>query len=380
MKLSSYLVLFLAFGIYGSEAHSATTCNQSNFTFSGSTAFASTTMTNSTTASITIAGNSSGGLRSCNPSWGKEVYFVDTSSDLSTSQSYSLGNYYYFKIKSLNGATSGDAATQFLIDHTYIAFSINDPIGSNISPQQSINQNAVSSGINILTARGQYYNGTGSGIMSVGLKMSNVQLYFDALPNLDTIIDALATKEITLDLGNPRISMATPTSNNPNSNPGGSSYTNFNGLRVKLTFKGIKFDKPTCIVPNQTVKLGAVTTANFINSQTANTSQNFDLSLECGGYLNERDFTLTLSDNNDINNTNKIGYLKNKVGSTYSNVGVKITDSVNNSVPIGESIDFLLNQSGTKFSKAFKASYYLPSGNATLGLVEAQATIDIGYK
>ena len=214
----------------------------------------------------------------------------------------------------------------------------------------------------------------------IGLDVVRADLYVDALPDDDAIIDALANLNIQLDLGSAQLSLATPIENDPNSDPEQSRVTQFNQQRLKVNLAGIQINKPTCKVIEQTVILSPISSGAFSVSKNAAIPQPFALDISCNGYLNERNFLVTMIDNNQLSNQNQIGYLSNAKGADYSNVGIQLRDPSAVAINIGSETELLLKQSGSQFSKILNAQYYLPANDAKVGRVFAQAMIMLSYK
>lgn len=285
---------------------------------------------------------------------------------------------YYFKIRSLQGISVGNIATEYIVQHGFIGFSL---VAPSIGQTTQINHLAGNTeGINLLSQDSYQSLKQLQSNFQVGLDIVQAQIYLDALPDDDSIIDMLTHLSIELDLGRPQLSLATPIENDPNITPEKSTFTQFNQHRLKVNVTGIQINKPTCTVAEQTVVLAPISSTAFDSAKNAGTPQSFSLDILCNGYLNNRHFSATVVDNNQLDNHNQIGYISNTRGMEYSNVGIQLRDQ--NAVPleIGTETKLLMNQSGSQFKKVLNAQYYAQTLPAHIGRVFAQATIMLSYK
>lgn len=303
---------------------------------------------------------------------------LDELADIESTNVIINGQQYYFKIRSLQGISVGNIATEYIVQHGFIGFSL---VAPSIGQTTQINHLAGNTeGINLLSQDSYQSLKQLQSNFQVGLDIVQAQIYLDALPDDDSIIDMLTHLSIELDLGHPQLSLATPIENDPNITPEKSIFTQFNQHRLKVNVRGIQINKPTCTVAEQTVVLAPISSTAFDTAKNAGTPQPFSLDILCNGYLNNRHFSATVIDNNQLDNHNQIGYISNTRGMEYSNVGVQLRDQ--NAIPleIGTETKLLMNQSGSQFKKVLNAQYYAQTLPAHIGRVFAQATIMLSYR
>ena len=151
--------------------------------------------------------------------------------------------------------------------------------------------------------------------------------------------------------------------------------------RVSIQINGIEFYKPTCTLAKQTVELDPITTsALVINTRASSNYKNFQLTLNCDGYLNQRNFTSKFVDHYNESNMVSFGYLSNAHGLSYSNVGVQIRDRTHQPIAIGTEQELFYQVSGQQFSQDFNVRYFLVDDAASAGLFNAQASIEVNYR
>lgn len=318
-------------------------------------------------------------ISGCMPTaWIKMHFMLDELADIESTNVIINEQQYYFKIRSLQGISVGNIATEYIVQHGFIGFSL---VAPSIGQTTQINHLAGNTeGINLLSQNSYQSLKQLQSNFQVGLDIVQAQIYLDALPDDDSIIDMLTHLSIELDLGRPQLSLATPIENDPNITPEKSTFTQFNQHRLKVNVTGIQINKPTCTVAEQTVVLAPISSTAFDSAKNAGTPQSFSLDILCNGYLNNRHFSATVVDNNQLDNHNQIGYISNTRGMEYSNVGIQLRDQ--NAVPleIGTETKLLMNQSGSQFKKVLNAQYYAQTLPAHIGRVFAQATIMLSYK
>lgn len=318
-------------------------------------------------------------ISGCTPTaWIKMHFMLDELADIESTNVIINGQQYYFKIRSLQGISVGNIATEYIVQHGFIGFSL---VAPSIGQTTQINHLAGNTeGINLLSQDSYQSLKQLQSNFQVGLDIVQAQIYLDALPDDDSIIDMLTHLSIELDLGHPQLSLATPIENDPNITPEKSIFTQFNQHRLKVNVRGIQINKPTCTVAEQTVVLAPISSTAFDTAKNAGTPQPFSLDILCNGYLNNRHFSATVIDNNQLDNHNQIGYISNTRGMEYSNVGVQLRDQ--NAIPleIGTETKLLMNQSGSQFKKVLNAQYYAQTLPAHIGRVFAQATIMLSYR
>lgn len=318
-------------------------------------------------------------ISGCTPTaWIKMHFMLDELADIESTNVIINGQQYYFKIRSLQGISVGNIATEYIVQHGFIGFSL---VAPSIGQTTQINHLAGNTeGINLLSQDSYQSLKQLQSNFQVGLDIVQAQIYLDALPDDDSIIDMLTHLSIELDLGRPQLSLATPIENDPNITPEKSIFTQFNQHRLKVNVTGIQINKPTCTVAEQTVVLAPISSTAFDTAKNAGTPQPFSLDILCNGYLNNRHFSATVVDNNQLDNHNQIGYISNTRGMEYSNVGIQLRDQNAIALEIGTETKLLMNQSGSQFKKVLNAQYYAQTQPAHIGRVFAQATIMLSYK
>ena len=291
-------------------------------------------------------------------------YKMDTLADLDVQNNLQFGQYIFYKIKSIQGRSSGGSAIEYLVNHAYIAFSLR-----NIKQTQQINISSESQLVNL--------GEENLDIHSSHLSIVDAQFYVDALPDNDQITEQLSHENLQINLGLLDVE-ATPI-NNTNSQQNWQSTI---ASRLTLNIAGITFKRPTCVFANQTVLLPTLSTGAFTSSapSAAGKAQYFDLNLQCNGYLNQRKFSMTWTDNHQPNNVNDVGYLSSELGENMSNVGVQIKNEKNEPLKIGQVFDLNDAVTGTGFQKKYNVQYYLATGKAKVGKVNAQAILMIEYR
>lgn len=293
-------------------------------------------------------------------------YQMHLQSDLSAEQTLQMGGKSFYKIRAINGQRSGSEALNYLIDHAYIAFSINSM--NHIVPirvSQDIEQ------VNVLESEQVVMN---TDHFSFSPYLLDVEFYFDALPSNDEIVVQLNAMPIQLNLGQLNIQQRSIDLQDqwiPSTSP-----------QLYLNLTGIQFQRATCYVKDQTVLMEDLSVSAFhhAGSMLAGNSQAFYLDVQCDGYLNQRTINLTWKDNNWLENINRFGYLSSVKADGYSNVGIQIRDELNQPIVIGERYEFADTIQGNATSKRYVAQYLLMDSKAFVGRVNAQATIQIDYR
>lgn len=287
-------------------------------------------------------------------------------SDLDVGYSRQDGQYYYYKIRSVAGRTSGSAAIEYLIQHAYLAFStrILDKLTSVQVSDSTQNLNLLPYAQNEIDM--ERYK------LSIGL--SNIQFYFDALPTNDTIVNELVILPIQLNLGQLNIQHS--------SQDGNSIWSPNIAPQIDLYLSGIEFQRGTCTVKDQTVILDEVAVSAFHHDRPTNVGnpRYFDLDVQCSAYLNQRTLNAIWQDNNQLDNMNNIGYLSSAKTVGITNVGIQIRDEHDQPISIGQTYDLTTPIQGKTASKRYSARYYLAEGPALVGKVNAQATLQISYR
>lgn len=292
-------------------------------------------------------------------------YQLGQTSDLST-QAIDLNGRRFYKIRSMQGVSTGNAALTYLVAHAYVAFSLN-------SRNEMVQVNVTQADDRLILVAQAETENTNSWV-SVPVSLSETQLYFDALPNNDEIIEQLTTQQIHLKVGQLNIELWEKDSNEAWS-PSISPSSN-------LDISGIQFQRATCFVKDQTVLMEDLSVSAFHQAgpMLAGNSQAFALDVQCDGYLNQRTINLTWKDNNWSENINRFGYLSSVKANGYSNVGIQIRDEFNQPIVIGERYEFADTIQGNATSKRYVAQYLLMDSKAFVGRVNAQATIQIDYR
>lgn len=289
-------------------------------------------------------------------------YQMGQSADLS-SQSIDIGERRFYKIRAVQGISAGNAAINYLIQHAYVAFSIRSKETFKVNVAQPNDQLD-------LVLLSDLENGTSLSAASISL--TDIQFYFDAIPHQDEIIEKLTTQQINLNVGKLNIQFT------DQDNAETSSLSMAPSLIMNIN--GIRFQRATCFVKKQNVQLAPLVVSAVKAGVAVGGSKAFDVDLQCNGYLNQREAQLTWLDNNDLNNQNEQGYLSSVKGNSFSNVGVQIVDEKSKPIQIGQAYAFIANFSGQEMKKSYAAQYYLPNGQPTVGVVNAQATLQIQYR
>lgn len=279
-----------------------------------------------------------------------------------SSPSIDIAGRRFYKIGFLQADNSGNSALDYLTQHAYVAFSIQ-------AADRTIAVNSLPDNPIDLVQFNATSNGNQQPSLMVGL--SDIQFYFDALPTNDAIVQQLATQQMRLQVGQLNLQLQQKDQ---------LETTLLNATSALwMDIHGIEFQRATCFVKEQNVRLDAVVVTAIKAREAAGNAKAFDVDLQCDGYLNQRELHLTWLDNNDRNNLNQQGYLSSVQGSSYSNVGVQITDETHHPIQIGKEYIFEPALSGQQITKSYRARYYLPEGQPTVGIVNAQATLQIQY-
>ncbi|NHB58635.1 fimbrial protein [Acinetobacter sp. 194] len=305
---------------------------------------------------------------------------VDSLSDLDPTNILQNGQYTFFKIRSLSGQITGNAALNYLVAHAYIALTLSNSLtGKHVGLNTEASQ---VEGVNLFEGSDQYQLlNPMQNQFDVGVDVPQARLYLDAMPQNDDIIDQLNHLNIALNIGHFIANLiAVDEDQSLDDAIYANTVTTYTQSRLQLSISGINILKPTCIVEDQEVILSPVSSSAFDHAAFSAQVQPFQLRIDCNGYLNQRNFTLKITDNNQINNINSVGFLSNVIGDYYSNVGVQILNEQHLPVLIGSEQDSLSQQSGSHFVQQMYARYYLNEAKVTVGKVYAQATILLNYK
>ena len=306
-------------------------------------------------------------LLDCNaPSLLSVNYQMDIESDISAAQTLQFYGKTFYKIRKVNGQSAGGEGLNYLIDHAYVAFSINSM--NNILPITSSQENQQ---VNILASKQMQID---ADHFNYSPYLVDVELFFDALPTNDEIVTHLNTMPIQLNLGQFNIELYNTVIEK--------KWTPTVSPQLYLNLRGMQFQRPTCFVKEQTVMMGELSVSAFkqLRPALAGSSQPFSLEITCDGYLNKRKMNLIWKDNNWLENMNSIGYLSSVTGEGYSNVGIQIRDEINQAILIGKSYDLSDPVKGNTTSRRYLAQYLLMDPIALVGKVNAQAIIQIDYR
>ena len=287
-------------------------------------------------------------------------YQMGQLADLS-SQSIDVNGRRFYKIRTIQGVNIASAAINYLIEHAYVAFSLqgmNKTVPVNVAQDTLIDLGTLVGTENI------------AGLVTIGL--SEIHFYFDALPNKDEIIDQLTSQNMRLKIGQLKIVLKDENSHE--------TWSPSIAPSLIMNMTGIHFQRTTCFVQEQTVQLDPLVVTAIQAGKAAGSAKAFDLDLQCNGYLNQRELNLTWLDNNDLNNRNKLGYLSSVKGALFSNVGVQVTDEGDVPIQIGEAYTFESGFTGQQIKKSYRSRYYLAHGQPIVGSVNAQATLQIQYR
>lgn len=291
-------------------------------------------------------------------------YQMNIQTDVSAVQTLQFYGKTFYKIRQVNGQTSGNAGVNYLIDHAYIAFSIKSM--DDLLPISISQENQPMNFVSGKTMDTDHFN--------FAPYLNDVEIYFDALPTNDDIVTQLNAMPIRLNLGQFNIELFDKELNQ--------KWLPAIAPQLNLNLTGIQFQRPTCFIQEQTVMMSELSVSAFDRTRPslAGHSQPFNLDITCDGYLNQRKMNLTWKDNNWLDNTNTLGYLSSVTGEGYSNVGIQIRDERNQPITIGEPYDLSDLVKGKMVTRRYLAQYFLMASEPMVGQVNAQATIQIDYR
>lgn len=364
-NLKSLFIIFSSFLISQVSANDNLTCQiNTQINFNG---FIPEILAKSATVSTVVQTNQSDILiHGCSESAKfASIFQIDSLSDLNVQNSQKIGKYTFYKLRSVQGKTTGNLAIDFLVNHAYLSFSIRNS-------EQTVPINSHTENQDIIL------NNNNLDVNNSSMSIVDVQLYIDELPNNELLIEQLNRENIILKLGQFQIKVFTQNSiDEVTKNWQANLFPSLN-----LNIAGISFTNPTCVFLNQTIILPTLAVTEFKSPSptAAGLAQAFDLNFQCNGYLNQRKFSMTWIDNFQLNNLNNLGYLSPDKADGMSNVGVQIKDHLAKPIKIGQPFDLNEAVTGTSLQKTYTAQYYLPQEKATVGKVNAQAILTIEYR
>jgi type 1 fimbria pilin len=365
LNFKSIFILLTYFFVFQVHAEDELTCQlNTRLNFNG---FVPEILAKSATVSIGVQTNQSDTLILGCSETAKftSIFQIDSLSDLNVQKSLKIGQYTFYKLRSVQGRTTGNLAIDFLVNHAYLAFSIR-----NSEQTQHINSYAQNQDIIL--------NNNDLDVSNSSLSIVDTQLYIDELPDNELLIEQLNRENIILKLGQFQVKASTQNSSEDVAKDWQANL--FPSLHLNIA--GITFKNPTCVFLNQTIILPTLSVTEFKSSAptAAGIPQAFDLNFQCNGYLNQRKFSMTWIDNYQIDHINNVGYLSPEKVDGMSNVGVQIKDHLGEPIKIGQSFDLNDAATGTSFQKTYTAQYYLAQEKATVGKVNAQAILTIEYR
>lgn len=342
---------FLFISLCTTHVYSAckTDVNPVNFTATMANALSDNTYLQ--LSSQTVQASSPQPISACNGSGGGPSRFsMASNTDLSTSATITKDGYTYYQIPA-------SYITPTPTFNIYVAFSVKD------------NQDSASEiWVNSPSTAYQLYTGTSD---TRGIRLQNVRL----------LISGLGNSEGSFTINNPRLGLLTAIS-------GSQSATTV----IRLLNSTFKITKSTCVVNGGAainVTLPTVRTSDFTSVGQTLGETTFPVNVSgCNTSDVNKSLVALLTDNNDPNQSNSLGLLKNTGTGNSPNVSVQIIDGVTNSpisiAPkvIGSSNSFFSFGnigSGGAISKSFKARYYSNAVPMPATNVNAQATITLIY-
>lgn len=302
-------------------------------------------------SSQTVQASSAQPISGCNGSGGgPSTFSMAGNTDLSISSPFTKDGYTYYQIPA-------SYITPTPTFNVYVAFSVKD------------NQDAaLEYWVNSASQNYELYRGTSD---TRGIRLQNVKL----------LISGLGNSEGTFTINNLRLGSLTAIS-------GSQSATTV----IRLSNSTFKITKSTCVVNGGAainVTLPTVRTSDFTSVGQTLGDTTFSVNVSgCNTSDVSKSLMALLTDNNNPNQSNSQGLLKNIGTGNSTNVSVQIIDGVTNSpisiAPkvIGSSNSFFSFGnigSGGAISKSFKARYYSNAVPVPATNVNAQATITLIY-